>query len=100
MLKNYFEEKVGEKLHKNYITGERLFTETYKRHYSLEVIGIENNQVALRIKSFDITPSGMRKADTDKNFGTCKIELEKDVDNILEKACRKVDKEFFSKYNL
>lgn len=99
MLKKYFENKIGEKIIKEYITGINDFSAIYQRNYELEVIGVQNGDVYFYIKSYDVTPTGYSKDGTNNNFGTIFVKITgTKLEDIIDKATLKADLDFFERY--
>lgn len=101
MLSNYFENKVGQKIHIKYRTGSELFSEVFQRNYDLEVIGVDDEKVYFNIKSYDVVPSGYSKWGTDKDYGIISIRLHnkpKQVEDVIDSATFIADAEFFTNY--
>lgn len=102
MLVKYFETKIGQKLTKNIVTGNRFFTEVYERTYLIEVIGVDGGKLFVQVDSYDKAPAGGKKGGTDQDFGEVVIPLY-DFESrqaIISAILEKVDGEFLKKYNI
>lgn len=100
MLTKYFESKIGSLLKKSIVTGDDSFVAVYERVYKFEIIGVQNEKLFLAIESYDKSPSGMLKGQSENYFGEHEVELSEFVsrDKILDHLIEKVDKPFLDKY--
>ncbi len=50
-------------------TGNTMFTAVFARRYSMHIINIDHDSVAVRLDSVDIVPSGYRSGGSEREFG-------------------------------
>lgn len=98
-MENYFNKKLGETIQKKVTTGEKVFTEVFERVYELEVLKVKDGKVLHEVSSYDVTPSGYRKADTSNYFGEFLISIgNKSKNDIIVDTIKQADPEFFRRY--
>lgn len=101
-LYNYFNSLIGSKVRKSLTTGNKSFTEVYKRQYIFEVLSVSEKEVRFHVSSKNICPAGCYEDSMEDNdFGEISIDIRgKDRISILNEAIMAKDKSFIDKYNL
>lgn len=86
-------------------TGEKFFTDVYRRVYTFEINKFDGNTLSFYLSSKDYAPSGFGEADSEIEFGDFELkftdkEFNDNAKNALKNVLAEIDKDFWRKYKV